>query len=319
VIGTLNVMFAVGEIDRDIHRQAGGDGERSRRTHIEEGWLDHACLVTLFYRPDAARVVLPPVEGAAAATTSSSPHLGSAVTTTSTRASSMGGGEGPRQRLDDRLATRLDYGAVFGTVLNRFAIRRSSAFRYGRRRWQSRVTHREGYYCGWRAENPEQRRVPVFSQATARSSWMKAAKIVASHHQAAPHGSSTSPRVEIEDTTNVTHTALEPSACSRIAAVALHACVRGHRLGTGSTDLLDRQLAARVQLGVAILTAAPTDHRPGRLDLVDELVTGGAVHWPARCRPASQDGYVVSVADRRQFPVPTWIHRLRRLCAKRGW
>ncbi len=68
VVGTLNVMYAIGEIDRDIHLvKLGTMGEYGTpNIDIEEGWLEveHKGRKDRVLFPKQPGQLLPPVEGA---------------------------------------------------------------------------------------------------------------------------------------------------------------------------------------------------------------------------------------------------------------
>jgi len=125
VIGTLNVMFAIGELDRDIHLvKLGTMGEYGTpNIDIEEGWLD----VTHKGRTD--RVLYPkrPSSFYHLSKVHDSHNLEFGCRIWGLRVTDLNQGivygqETDATVLDPRLATRFDYDAVFGTVLNRFAI-----------------------------------------------------------------------------------------------------------------------------------------------------------------------------------------------------
>jgi UDP-sulfoquinovose synthase len=125
VVGTLNVLFAIGEIDRDIHLvKLGTMGEYGTpEIDIEEGWLD----VTHNGRTD--RVLFPKRPGSFyhLSKVHDSHNIEFACRIWGLRATDLNQGivygcETPEMTRDPRLATRFDYDAVFGTVLNRFII-----------------------------------------------------------------------------------------------------------------------------------------------------------------------------------------------------
>ena len=125
VIGTLNLMYAIGELDRDIHIvKLGTMGEYGTAEHRHRGGLARRRAQgppRPRAVPEAAEQLLPPLEGAR----QPQPRV---------RLSDLGPARHrpqPGHRLrpgdravapDPRLATRFDYDSVFGTVLNRFAI-----------------------------------------------------------------------------------------------------------------------------------------------------------------------------------------------------
>jgi UDP-sulfoquinovose synthase len=125
VVGNLNVLYAIGELDRDIHLvKLGTMGEYGTpEIDIEEGWLN----VSHNGRTD--RVLFPKRPG-------SFYHLSKVhdshnhqppcrirrLRATDLNPGIVNGAETPETVQDPRLATRFDYDAVFGTVLNRFII-----------------------------------------------------------------------------------------------------------------------------------------------------------------------------------------------------
>ncbi|HEX6257131.1 MAG TPA: NAD-dependent epimerase/dehydratase family protein [Euzebyales bacterium] len=125
VVGTLNVLFAIGEIDRNIHLvKLGTMGEYGTpEIDIEEGWLD----VTHNGRTD--RMLFPKRPGSFyhLSKVHDSHNIEFACRIWGLRATDLNQGivygcETPEMAQDPRLATRFDYDAVFGTVLNRFII-----------------------------------------------------------------------------------------------------------------------------------------------------------------------------------------------------
>ena len=125
VVGTLNVLFAIGEVDRDIHLvKLGTMGEYGTpEIDIEEGWLD----VTHNGRTD--RVLFPKRPGSFyhLSKVHDSHNIEFACRIWGLRATDLNQGivygcRTSETARDPRLATRFDYDAVFGTVLNRFII-----------------------------------------------------------------------------------------------------------------------------------------------------------------------------------------------------
>jgi UDP-sulfoquinovose synthase len=125
VIGTLNVLYAIKELDPDIHLvKLGTMGEYGTpNIDIEEGWLD----VTHKGRTD--RVLYPKRPGSFyhLSKVHDSHNIEFACRVWGLRATDLNQGivygqQTPQTALDDRLATRFDYDAVFGTVLNRFVV-----------------------------------------------------------------------------------------------------------------------------------------------------------------------------------------------------
>ena len=123
VVGTLNVIYAIGDIDRDIHLvKLGTMGEYGTpNIDIEEGWLrsTHRAHGPCFSQ--TARVLLPSLQGPRQPQHRVRlPDLGAAGDRPQ-----PGGGVRRRHRADEArpgLSTRFDYDGVFGTVLNRMVI-----------------------------------------------------------------------------------------------------------------------------------------------------------------------------------------------------
>ena len=125
VVGTLNVMYAIGEIDRDIHLvKLGTMGEYGTpNIDIEEGWLE------VEHKGRTDRVLFPKSPGSfyhlSKVHDSHNLEFGCRIwglRVTDLNQGVVYGQETEQTALDPRLATRLDYDAVFGTVINRFAI-----------------------------------------------------------------------------------------------------------------------------------------------------------------------------------------------------
>jgi UDP-sulfoquinovose synthase len=125
VIGTLNVMFAIAEVDRDIHLvKLGTMGEYGTpNIDIEEGWL------TVEHNGRTDRVLFPKKPGSFyhLSKVHDSHNIEFGCRTWGLRATDLNQGvvygqQTEQTAQDPRLATRFDYDAVFGTVLNRFVI-----------------------------------------------------------------------------------------------------------------------------------------------------------------------------------------------------
>jgi UDP-sulfoquinovose synthase len=125
VIGTLNVLFAIQEIDPDIHLvKLGTMGEYGTpNIDIEEGWLE------VVHNGRRDRVLYPKRPGSFYHLTKvhDSHNIEFACRVWGLRATDLNQGivygqETSETALDSRLATRFDYDAIFGTVLNRFVI-----------------------------------------------------------------------------------------------------------------------------------------------------------------------------------------------------
>ncbi|PRW64343.1 NAD-dependent epimerase/dehydratase family protein [Actinopolyspora mortivallis] len=125
VIGNLNVLFAIREVDPEIHLvKLGTMGEYGTpNIDIEEGWLE----VTHKGRTD--RMLYPKKPGSFyhLSKVHDSHNIEFACRIWGLRATDLNQGivygqETPQTVRDSRLATRFDYDAIFGTVLNRFVI-----------------------------------------------------------------------------------------------------------------------------------------------------------------------------------------------------
>ena len=125
VVGTLNVLFAIAELNRDIHLvKLGTMGEYGTPDiDIEEGWLE----VTHNGRSD--RMLFPKRPGSFyhLSKVHDSHNIEFACRIWGLRATDLNQGivyglETPETARDPRLTTRFDYDSVFGTVLNRFVI-----------------------------------------------------------------------------------------------------------------------------------------------------------------------------------------------------
>jgi UDP-sulfoquinovose synthase len=125
VTGTLNLLYAIAEIDPEIHLvKLGTMGEYGTpNIDIEEGWLD------LEYKGRKDRVLYPKRPGSFyhLSKVHDSHNIEFACRIWGVRATDLNQGvvygqQTPETALDERLATRFDYDAVFGTVLNRFVV-----------------------------------------------------------------------------------------------------------------------------------------------------------------------------------------------------
>ncbi|HET8601611.1 MAG TPA: NAD-dependent epimerase/dehydratase family protein [Segeticoccus sp.] len=125
VVGTLNLLYAIAEVDPDIHLiKLGSMGEYGTPDiDIEEGWLD------VEYRGRRDRVLFPKRPGSFyhLSKVHDSHNIEFACRVWALRATDLNQGvvygQSTAQTVqDDRLETRFDYDAVFGTVLNRFII-----------------------------------------------------------------------------------------------------------------------------------------------------------------------------------------------------
>jgi UDP-sulfoquinovose synthase len=125
VVGNLNVLYAIAEINPEIHLvKLGTMGEYGTpNIDIEEGWLD------VEHKGRTDRVLFPKRPGSFyhLSKVHDSHNIEFACRIWGIRATDLNQGvvygqQTPETARDDRLATRFDYDAVFGTVLNRFVI-----------------------------------------------------------------------------------------------------------------------------------------------------------------------------------------------------
>jgi UDP-sulfoquinovose synthase len=125
VVGTLNVLYAIAEINPDIHLvKLGTMGEYGTpNIDIEEGWLE------VEHKGRQDRVLFPKRPGSFyhLSKVHDSHNIEFACRIWGIRATDLNQGvvygqQTAQTARDDRLATRFDYDAVFGTVLNRFVI-----------------------------------------------------------------------------------------------------------------------------------------------------------------------------------------------------
>jgi UDP-sulfoquinovose synthase len=125
VVGNLNVMYAIADIDRDIHLvKLGTLGEYGTpNVDIEEGWLE------VEHNGRRDRMLFPKKPGSFyhLSKVHDSHNIEFGCRIWGMRATDLNQGvvygvDTEQTRLDPRLATRFDYDGVFGTVLNRMAI-----------------------------------------------------------------------------------------------------------------------------------------------------------------------------------------------------
>ena len=222
VVGTLNLMFAIGEIDRDIHLvKLGTMGEYGTpNIDIEEGWLDvtHKGRTDRMLLPEAARLASTTCPRCTTATTSSSAAAsGGCASPTSTRG---------RLRPGDRRRPRSTRGWRPGWTTTRCSARCSTASRSrpssalpltvygGGSQTRAVLDIRDTVECIRLAcENPaDAGEFRVFNQATESFSLAEMAKIVV---QLLPRAASTWSTWTTRawrrrtTTTTFTHTALE--------------------------------------------------------------------------------------------------------------
>jgi UDP-sulfoquinovose synthase len=125
VVGNLNLLYAIAEINPEIHLvKLGTMGEYGTpNIDIEEGWLE------VEHKGRRDRVLFPKRPGSFyhLSKVHDSHNIEFACRIWGLRATDLNQGvvygqQTPETARDDRLATRFDYDAVFGTVLNRFVI-----------------------------------------------------------------------------------------------------------------------------------------------------------------------------------------------------
>ena len=125
VVGNLNVMYAIADIDRDIHLvKLGTMGEYGQpNIDIEEGWLE------VEHKGRKDRMIYPKRPGSFyhCSKVHDSTNIEFGCRIWGLRATDLNqgvvyGADTAQTKLDDRLATRFDYDGVFGTVLNRMVI-----------------------------------------------------------------------------------------------------------------------------------------------------------------------------------------------------
>ncbi len=125
VVGNLNVMYAIADLDRDIHLvKLGTMGEYGQpNIDIEEGWLE------VEHKGRKDRLPYPKRPGSFyhCSKVHDSTNLEFGCRIWGMRATDLNqgvvyGADTEQTKLDPRLATRFDYDGVFGTVLNRMVI-----------------------------------------------------------------------------------------------------------------------------------------------------------------------------------------------------
>jgi UDP-sulfoquinovose synthase len=209
VVGTLNVLYAIAEINPDIHLvKLGTMGEYGTpNIDIEEGWLD------IEHNGRADRVLYPKRPGSFyhLSKVHDSHNIEFACRIWGIRATDLNQGvvygqQTAETAVDDRLATRYDYDAVFGTVLNRFvvqAVRGVPLTVYGNGgQTRGLIDIRDTVRCIQLAcENPaDPAEFRVFNQLTQTMSVLEIAETVAA---ASPEAVTIerldNPRVELEE------------------------------------------------------------------------------------------------------------------------
>ena len=125
VVGNLNVMYAIADIDRDIHLvKLGTMGEYGTpNIDIEEGWIE------IEHKGRTDRMLYPKRPGSFyhLSKVHDSHNIEFGCRIWGLRATDLNqgvvyGADTEQTELDPRLATRFDYDGVFGTVLNRMVI-----------------------------------------------------------------------------------------------------------------------------------------------------------------------------------------------------
>ena len=125
IVGTLNVMYAIADIDRDIHLvKLGTMGEYGTpNIDIEEGWFE------VVHNGRKDRILFPKRPGSFyhLSKVHDSHNIEFGCRIWGLRATDLNqgvvyGADTEQTKLDPRLATRFDYDGVFGTVLNRMVI-----------------------------------------------------------------------------------------------------------------------------------------------------------------------------------------------------
>jgi UDP-sulfoquinovose synthase len=125
VVGTLNVMYAIADLDREIHLvKLGTMGEYGTpNIDIEEGWID------IEHNGRSDRMLYPKRPGSFyhLSKVHDSHNIEFGCRIWGLRATDLNqgvvyGADTEHTKLDPRLSTRFDYDGVFGTVLNRMTI-----------------------------------------------------------------------------------------------------------------------------------------------------------------------------------------------------
>jgi UDP-sulfoquinovose synthase len=191
IAGTLNVLYAIAEIDPSIHLiKLGTMGEYGTpNIDIEEGWLE----VTHHGRTDRMLYPKRPPSMYHLSKVHDSHNIEFACRVWGLPATDLNQGIVYGQQTeesvrDDRLATRFDYDAVFGTVLNRFIILAALGHPltvYGEGgQIRGLIDIRDTVECiRLAAEHPAQPgEYRVFNQMTESMSVLEIAKLVANLH-----------------------------------------------------------------------------------------------------------------------------------------
>jgi UDP-sulfoquinovose synthase len=220
VIGNLNLLYAIAETDPDIHLVKLGTlgAYGTPNIDIEEGWLE----VEYKGRRDKVPYPMRPGSFYHLSKVHDSHNIEFACRVWNLRATDLNQGvvyglQTEQTARDERLATRFDYDAVFGTVLNRFVIQAVIGHPltvYGTGgQTRGMIDIRDTVRCVQLAcENPADRgEFRVFNQIT---EWMSVQDMAQTIQAAAPEDVTIehldNPRVELPDHYyNVTHTKLE--------------------------------------------------------------------------------------------------------------
>ena len=219
VVGNLNVLYAIADTNPDIHLvKLGTMGEYGTpNIDIEEGWLE------VEHKGRKDRVLYPKRPGSFyhLSKVHDSHNIEFACRIWGLRATDLNQGvvygqQTPETARDERLATRFDYDAVFGTVLNRFVIQAvlgQPLTVYGKGgQTRGMLDIRDTVRCIELAcENPAERgEFRVFNQIT---EWMSVDEIAQTVAKCSPDEVTIehleNPRVELEEHYyKVTHTGL---------------------------------------------------------------------------------------------------------------
>jgi UDP-sulfoquinovose synthase len=220
VVGNLNVMYAIADIDRDIHLvKLGTMGEYGQpNIDIEEGWIE------IEHKGRKDRMMYPKKPGSFyhLSKVHDSHNIEFGCRIWGMRATDLNqgvvyGADTEQTKLDPRLATRFDYDGVFGTVLNRMVIQAvlgHSLTVYGNgSQTRGLINIVDTVECiRLASENPAQPgEFRVFNQMTESMSINQIAETIANEFPGeAVIEHVENPRVEIYDHYyNVVHTALE--------------------------------------------------------------------------------------------------------------
>jgi UDP-sulfoquinovose synthase len=220
VVGNLNVMYAIADIDRDIHLvKLGTMGEYGQpNIDIEEGWIE------IEHKGRKDRMIYPKRPGSFyhCSKVHDSHNIEFGCRIWGLRATDLNqgvvyGADTEQTKLDDRLATRFDYDAVFGTVLNRMVIQAVLGHPltvYGNgSQTRGLINIVDTVECiRLASENPADRgEFRVFNQMTETMSINQIAETIVSEYPGAATIEHTeNPRVEMYDHYyKVVHTALE--------------------------------------------------------------------------------------------------------------